>query len=152
MALGRAGGNQDWTSLISSIFGTSNVGDNDKNRRTPYSTSSRSRSKQSKDRAAQSWESLKRDNTRSTRSSTRHRKQPNEEQASDPLSNLWSTFTGGGGAGGGEDAVGGIGGYAQKWVKEALLRASGLDGVLGGGAADPAASKDEDKKRRAGGR
>jgi hypothetical protein len=159
MALGRAGGgagagDQDWTSLISTIFGTSNdATTNNNNRRRPsaYSTSSKSKqSKQSKDRSAQSWESLKKDGSKSTRS-----RKPaaaaaaggGGEPRNDPLSDLWSTIAGRAADG---DA-GGLGGYAQKWVKDALFRVSGLDGVLGGGGG-ARTTTEEDNKRRRGGR
>jgi hypothetical protein len=158
MALGRAGGgggDQDWTSLISTIFGTSNDATTNNNRRRPsaYSTSSKSKqSKQSKDRSAQTWESVKKDGSRSTRS-----RKPAAaaaagagagEPRNDPLSDLWSTIAGR--AADGE--AGGLGGYAQKWVKDALFRVGGLDGVLGGGGGGARKTTEEDNKRRRGGR
>ncbi len=118
----------DWTSqastLFSSVFGDQNQ-------------QSSSYTPKNKQQSASSWENLK----KSSSSSRKTRSQSKGKAEADPLSNLFSSFTGGGG----DDNPDGLGGYAQKWVKEAVLKASGLDGLFGGTAEK---EKDEGKKRK----
>jgi hypothetical protein len=132
---GNPGAGADWTSqastLFSSVFG-----------QHPQQPSSYT--PKTKKRSASSWENLKKSSTSSSQK-TRSQTKAKAQQNIDPLSNLFSSFTGGDNP----DDQGGIGGYAQKWVKDAVLKASGLDGWFGG--ADDK-EKDDGRKRKGRGR